>query len=417
MAVLLRFVVALAAYAAAAVFYRYGLEWTRRPGLLTVVVATVVVGWILRLSAVGLNRAADRIVYGSHAPGQQAVRGLLKRIATTVPVDEVLPRLAEAAGRTVGGPRAEVRLLLADGAHWSQVWPPDARTAACSITAGVSHGGAAVGEIEVGMDADVDGTSERRLLDELAAPAGPALSTVRLTLELRQRIAELDRINTSLRASSQRMLTAQRGEQRRLEREVKDHVMGHVAGVEAALAALRVHVQPALLAEARAGCELALEELRNIARGIFPPRLTEAGLLVSIEGWLDRARLSADVSATTDLCHLHQQPELETCLYFCSVTALDAMAAAGRTALAVHLDESESDVVLRVAGRGSRPLDGNALAAVRDRIEAFGGSFAATQPVSSANLEAIVCRAPLPLWSAQSPAEADVGARAGSGFC
>jgi hypothetical protein len=394
-AVLLRFTVALAGYTAGAVFFRYGLGWHRRPGLLTVVLATVLVAWALGLLAERLSRAADRIVYGSHAPGQQAVRGLLQRIASTVPVDEVLPRLAEAAGRTLGGPRAEVRLKLADGAQWSQVWPPGARTAVSSITAGVSHGGAAVGEIEVGMDAALDSPSERRLLDELAAPAGLALSTVRLTFELRHRIDELDRVNTSLRASSQRMLTAERGEQRRLEREVNDHVLGHVSAVETAMVALRVVVQPRSLGEAQDGCQLALGELRTIARGIFPPRLSEAGLLVSIEGWLDRARLPADVSASNGLGHLHEQVDLETCLYFCCVTALDALAAAGRTALSVHLEESATDVVVRMSGRGPRSLNHNAMAVVRDRIEAFDGVFTMTQPDSFAP-EVIVCRAPMP---------------------
>ena len=161
----------------------------------------------------------------------------------------------------MGGPRAEVRLVLADGKQWSQVWPLDARAAASSITAGVRHGGAPVGEIEVGMDADLDRPSERRLLDELAAPAGLALSTVRLTFDLRQRIDDLDRTNASLRASSRRMLTAQRGEQRRLEREVNDHIMGHVADVETAIAALRVAVQPRALSEAQDSCELALERI------------------------------------------------------------------------------------------------------------------------------------------------------------
>lgn len=394
-AVLLRLAAATAGFAAGAVCYRDGLGWTGRPGLLAVVVATVFVAWALRLSAEGLDRAADRIVYGSGAPGQQAVRGLLQRIASTVPVDEVLPRLAEAAGRTVGGPRAEVRLVLADGKQWSQVWPLDARAAVSSITAGVRHGGAPVGEIEVGMDADLDRPSERRLLDELAAPAGLALSTVRLTFDLRQRIDDLERTNASLRASSRRMLTAQRGEQRRLEREVTDRILGHVADVETAIAALRVAVQPRALREAQDSCELALGELRSIARGIFPPRLSDAGLLVSIEGWLDRARLRADVSASAGLARLHEQVDLETCLYFCCVTALDALAAAGRTALSVHLDGSDTDVVLRISGNGPRPLDDDALAVVRDRIEAFDGAFATEPPDSSASPEVIICRAPM----------------------
>ena len=378
---LLRFAVALACYSAGAIGYRHGLGWTGQPGIGEVVLTTAVVALVLWVVDEPLGRLADRLAFGAGASGQRVVRGLLHRMASTLPVDEVVPRLAEAAGRTVGGSRAEVRVMLADGQHWSQVWPPAAAPAGSSVTVDVRHGGDSVGEIEVDGSA---GPTERRLLDELAAPAGLALSTVRLTVELRQRIAELDRLNAALRASRERMLTARQDEQRRLEREVDDHVMRHVDVVSRALAGS----DGPLLSEAAAHCEQALDELRVIARGIFPPRLSDAGLIVSLEGWLERAKLHADLEAGSDLARLHGQADLEACLYFCAVTALDALALGGRTGLSVRVHESDTELVLRVAGHGDGRVNPDAVAAVRDRIEAFDGTLETLGNV-------IICRAPL----------------------
>jgi hypothetical protein len=68
-AVLLRFAVAVAGFSAAAACYRYGLGWTRRPDLLSVVVATVFVAWALRLSAESAGRARVAATHRQHRCG------------------------------------------------------------------------------------------------------------------------------------------------------------------------------------------------------------------------------------------------------------------------------------------------------------------------------------------------------------
>jgi hypothetical protein len=370
----LRLAVALITYSLGAIVYRYLLHWNGRPGLVTVVIATALVALLLHLLDGALGRVADRIVYGSGADGQRIVRGLLRRMAGTLPVDEVVPRLAEAAGRTIGGPRAEVRVSLTDGRQWSQVWPPNAPVAGSAVTAGIRHGGATIGEIEVDLDKAETGPTEQRLLAELAAPAGLALSTVRLTVELRQRVAELSAINAALRASTERMLTARRDEQHRLRHEVDEHVVRHIRLAGEQLASLN-GANPTVIGEAGESCERALDELRVIARGIYPPRLAEAGLLVSIDGWLQKTRLHADMAAGTDLDVVRRNPELEACLYFCAVTALDTLASAGGRHLSVAVDESAAGVRLQATAQDIGTVNGGAVAAMRDRIEAFDGSL------------------------------------------
>jgi hypothetical protein len=339
-----------------------------------------------------LGRLADRLVYGAGADGQRVVRGLLRRMASTLPVDEVVPRLAEVAGRTVGGPRAEVRVTLTDGQQWSQVWPPDTPLTGSPITAGVRHAGMPVGEIEVDVDKGAAGATEQRLLGELAAPAGLALSTVRLTVELRQRIRDLERINAELRASSERLLTARRDEQRRLRHELDEHVVRHIQSASQQLATA-VGSDAQRLVAAAAHCERALEELRIIARGIYPPRLAEAGLLVAIEGWLERTRLPVELPRAVGLDRSHREPHLEACLYFCAVTAIDALTSSGATGTSLRVDEAATEVRLEVSGAGARQINREASAAMRDRIEAFEGSLRIDR--SDAGDLVMIFRAPL----------------------
>ena len=367
----LRLGFALVVYTLAAVAYRAAS--TGRPGLLAVVLATIVVAVLLHLAEDPLAKVADRMAYGKRAESQRVVRGLLRRMASALPVDEVVPRLAQAAGRTVGGPRAAVTVSLADGREWTQVWPPDGAAGESAITAGVPHHGVPIGAIKVDLPAAETGPAERRLLDELAAPAGLALSTVRLTLELRQRIAQLERANAALIASRDRLRTARQDEQRRLRADVDRHVLRHLVAAQRALDASTID-----RGEAAARCEQALDELRLIARGIYPSRLGEAGLLVSLDGWLERARAHVDIAARTPLTMLRTNPELEACMYFCAVTALDALATAGASRLVAEVSETEADVRLRVSGDGAPELSRETLTALRDRIEAFDGALKMT---------------------------------------
>ena len=374
--IVLRLGCALIAYVLFAVIYRFGLGLRGTPSVFAVLVATAAVAILLHIADGPMGRFADRLAYGSEAESQRRVRGLLRRMANTLPVDEVVPRLAQTATRTVGGPRAAVTLTLADGQEWTQVWPPDRGTGASVVSAGVHHQGVAIGAIEVELpDSDV-GPKQRRLLGELVAPAGLALSTVRLTVDLRRRIAELERANAALSASRDRLRTARDDERRRLRTEVGHHVLRHLTSAEQALAA--VPAPPDARGAAAGQCEQALVELRLIARGIYPSRLGVAGLLVSLDGWLERAPTHADITSDGELRELHANPELEACIYFCAVTALDSLATAGASALVAVITEHDTVVALDVSGVGGAGPARDALTALQDRIEAFDGELKAS---------------------------------------
>ena len=372
-----RLVIAFAVYAAAELLSTRVLG-TAMP-LWIVLLATAAVATLFWLIRRPLRRLVDQLVLGDQADGYAEGRILLRRMATTLAVDEIVPALAEAAGRTMNAPRAEVRLLLSDGDPWSQVWPDRAPLDGSPVTVDVRHAGAPVGQIEVDVDDAGESYRDRRLLDELARPAGLALSTVRLTVELRRRAADLQDATAQLGLSNQRIMDARRTEIARLRGEMEDRVLPHIDRAQAALAA-----EPTDGVEAAQGLELArtevaaaLDALRVLSRGIYPPRLADAGLAVSLEGWQQRSGVGIDLQVVGDHDALHCRTDVESCVYFSVVTALAAVPGTGRRP-AVHIEIGQDQVAAMIAsptaGRGAAPPMRRALVAVRDRVEAFDGT-------------------------------------------
>ena len=337
---------------AAAVYTVAGLIWRglsaehNRPGVVTVLAATVVVAVVLALSRRGFERSVNWLAFGKRADGYELASGFLRRLATSIELDEVLPRLAETAARTVGSRRGEVSVWLADGSSWRQTWPVDADERVADVTVPVHHAGDRVGEMAVAMEAGDLTTADRRLLDQLAGPAGLALSTVRLTHALRQQLAEIDGTATQIRASRERLIGARRSEQVLIRRQLDDHVKPHLDAAWSALGDPALgDVEPDLPA-ATVHVSQALEELRSLARGVFPAQLTDAGLLESLRGWAEQHRRRVSFSVSGDPDRLRQQADVAAALYFCSVTALASTGGEPRLAIDVGQTESTAEFPL-----------------------------------------------------------------------
>ena len=427
-----RFVVAVIIFGAAVTLSRTWFSGLDRMPVWFALVASAMVAavfWVIRKP---LQDLVDRLVLGDRADGYAAVRTLLQRMATTLPVDDVVPALAETAGRTVHSSRAEVRLNMSDGDAWSQVWPPRGQADGSGVTprtieVEVRHAGAEVGEIQVDVTEPDESDRDRRLLDDLARPAGLALSTVRLTLELRRRAAELETLTDALALSNRRIMLARESALARIDAEMQDRVMPFIDRARAAVAGGvgsagtagggdSGGADPADPATGAAGLETAgaevagaLEALRVLARGIYPPRLADAGLAVSLEGWQQRAGVAVDVRVSGDGTVLHRHQELEACVYFSLVTTLGSLSAGSERPVAV-VEIRATDVGWRVTGTAGSTGHEKALQAVRDRVDAFGG----TMRVEDAAGDRVTVRATVPLLdSAATTLTADPGAAAG----
>jgi hypothetical protein len=342
-----------------------------RPPLWSVIVATAVIATVLWMLREPVDRLADRIVYRRKASGYAQARALLDRMAAALPIDEVLPQLAETAGRVARSSRAEVRLWVEPDHQWREVWPEPQAPPGDPLLVGVQHLGTQVGEIEVDGSGGL-AAAERRQLDQLAVPAGTALATVRLTYALRRRRAALERATADVDASTRRLLGARREEQQRFRDHITARVLPHL---DAALTGIPAD-HPAESIDAVAG---ALDEVRSISRGLFPPRLAAAGLAVSLRDWRD----ATGPAARMDLQVPEEVPEdLQTCVFFCVANTLTALDAAGSVELFAEVRRDGTDLLVQVGGMLPRAAGvppapaGNLAAAVlpaADRVAAFDG--------------------------------------------
>jgi signal transduction histidine kinase len=241
----------------------------------------------------------------------------------------------------------------------------------------VRHLGDRIGELEVdNVQGPID-DHDRRLLSDLSGPAGLAMSTVRLTWSLRARIASLEAVNAQLRRSQERLIGARLTAREQLQAEIEDRVLPYLRAVAEAVAGMAASVDDARAPDGAAVAaqrlSVALDALRTIARGIFPPRLGEADLEVCLHGWVETIDVPTSLQVTGDTAALATHADTETCVYFCLVSAMQAAVAAGATAMSVEVVAESPLVSFRLAVQGVQRLREALLTGVTDRVEAFGG--------------------------------------------
>ena len=249
-------------------------------------------------------------------------------MTNTMAVDDVLPRLAEAAARSAHSDRGEVRVLLADGRQQRQIWPPGAPDAGDLATVAVRHRGATVGRLGVETADAVIPSGARRLLDELAGPAGLALTSVRLTVELRRRLDEVERLTEALEASQARLIAARRLEQQRIRAQAERRLVPHLDDLARHLACAENRAADAgpgasataaaelqeCLAAAREAATEALEALRSLSRRVFSPVLFDSGIKAALRAWADQSGVALAVQDQGDMAALHDRPVVESAL-------------------------------------------------------------------------------------------------------
>ena len=159
---------------------------------------------------------------------------------------------------------------------------------------------------------------EIKLMDDLAQQAGLVLKNVGLTSDL---LARLD----DLRASRQRLVAAQDDERRKLERNLHDGAQQHLVAIKVKLGLVEMlftrdpEKARATIIALKNDADEALETLRDLARGIYPPLLADRGLAVALQSQAGKATLPVHVDA--DGVGRYTQ-EIEAALYFCTLEAL-----------------------------------------------------------------------------------------------
>jgi signal transduction histidine kinase len=350
----------------------------------------VAAGLVMGLLFVPLRRfagkLADRIVYRKRATPYQVLTTFSGRVGETYAAEDVLPRMAEVLAGGLGAEVARVWLRLGRELVAEASWPDGPPPSPLPLGGDalpeiqgeeafeVRHQGELLGALSVRMPAsDPMNGSKERLAEDLASQAGLVLRNVRLIEDLR--------------ASRQRLVAAQDEERRKIERNIHDGAQQQLVALQVKLGLARtlagkdLDKERDLLEQLQRETQAALEDLRDLARGIYPPLLADQGLAAAVQAQARKAPIPVEVEAAS----IGRYPqEAEAAVYFCTLEALQNVAKyAGASRAWVRLAQSDGQLTFEVHddGRGFDPTTsqpGSGLTNMADRLEALGGSLVVT---------------------------------------
>jgi signal transduction histidine kinase len=400
----------LVAFAVAAVLVGGIFGRSQRAAVIAAAAIGVAVWPAIRIA----RRVADRIVYGGRATPYEVLTSFGRRMSETYATDDVVDRTAQLLATATGASSAAVWLRVGREIRPAGTWPAagplghaipmdgdDLPMLPADWAEPVRDRGELLGALAVTMPAnDPIGPGRQRLLRDLADQAGLALRNVRLIEELR--------------ASRQRLVAAQDEGRRRLERNIHD-------GVQQQLVALAVKLRLAdgmidrdttrahdAIAALQDDATAALEDLRDLARGIYPPLLADQGLRAALEAQAQKATTPVHVDGAS----IGRYPrDIESTVYFCALEAMNNIAKyAEATAASVRLEQTDGILrfTVRDDGRGFDPraaLGGTGLQGMTDRLEAVGGSLLVESAIGSGTT--VIGTVPIEAGQAEAASQAD----------
>jgi signal transduction histidine kinase len=367
-----------------------------------------------------LLQSATRFVYGTRQAPDEALRTFGSRLTRAVSMEELLLQLAESLRKTmsltsaevytgtgevlemaVSVPDAAARSIVltarerpvitragVSGNAWASVWLPsllDGRINAQLRVAPISHAGELLGLIVVERPSSADAFSEDedRVLSELAREVGLAFHNVQLDTALQTTLDELQRQAVELRESRARIVASGDAERRRVERNLHD-------GAQQRLVALAVNLRLArdvLGDDPSGGVEMldqlvvevqeTIQELRELAHGIYPPLLVDGGIVQALRAAANRSPLAVDLVADG----VGRYPsEVEAAVYFCCLEAFqNAAKHAPMANVELRLWEESGGLLFSVTDDGpgfdvDHARGGHGFTNMADRLGAIGGS-------------------------------------------
>ncbi|HEX6400472.1 MAG TPA: sensor histidine kinase [Actinomycetota bacterium] len=361
-------------------FFVVGIDREIVPGVIVGVVLAGVVA-ALRVPA---RRIANRAVYGRRATPYEVLSEFAERMGGTYSTDDVLPRMAQLLGEATGARATRVWLRVGTVMRPEASWPRDAPLAGDVPSPGtalpdlgddrafdVRHQGELLGALTITEAPDEPITEAKaKLARDMAAQAGLVLRNVRLIEDLRD--------------SRRRIVSAQDERAKRLERDIHDGAQQQLVAlaVKLRLADGLVERDPpkarALLAELQTQAGETLEDLRDLARGIYPPLLADKGLAPALESQARRSPLPVVIEPDGVGRY---GPDVESAVYFCCLEALNNAAKYAEASTAeIRLTHTGGELRFEVLddGRGfdvGRTGYGTGLQGMADRLDAIDGTL------------------------------------------
>jgi signal transduction histidine kinase len=361
-------------------------------GPLLSVAAAVAIALLFQPLRRQAQRLANRLVYGDRATPYQVLSEFAEHMAGTLGLDEALDRMVSVLAAGTGATRVEVFTRVGFALQPTATWPPGSAAPepvalgdgddlpwfeGATRTIAVSQGDELLGALVLEKPRNEPlSATEDKLLRDLASQAGLVLRNVRLTGELRATIGEL-------RASRRRLVEAQDMERRKIERNLHDGAQQQLVALKVQAGLMgRLAADPerttALVEQIQEGLQAAIDDLRDLARGIYPPLLADRGLAAALEAQARKAAVTTAVRSDG----LGRYPQdVESAVYFCVLEAMQNVAkyAEARSAV-IRLAEEGGSLVFEVEddGRGFDSATtgyGTGLQGMADRLDAIGGTL------------------------------------------
>jgi signal transduction histidine kinase len=363
-----------------------------KPNLALSILATAIVAIGFQPVRERMQKLANRLVYGKRATPYEVLSEFSGRVAETYAADEVLPRMARVLQEGTGAESATVWLRATDELRPAATFPngvgmqlavpmcngtlPALEEATRAVE--VRHQGELLGALSVTKRRGEGLTPiEQKLVDDLAHQAGLVLKNVGLSADLQGRLDEL-------RASRQRLVSAQDVERRRLERNLHDGAQQHLVALKVKLGLVELLLArdpekaAATLEQLKGDADEALETLRDLARGIYPPLLADKGLVVALESQARKATVPVRVESSRVARYAQ---DVEATVYFCVLEALQNVqkyAGASQVVVRLRAGTDPATLTFEVEDDGTgfeaaTARKGAGLTNMNDRVDALGG--------------------------------------------
>ena len=346
-----------------------------------------------------MQRWADRLVYGERATPHEVLSQLTSQLAEST-VGSGVDDLARLLAQGTGAERAIVWLKVDDVLRPDGVFSRRARESTTEVPSDglvddeltasrpVTHRGEMYGAVSITKAPDDPITpDDRELLSDVAAGAGLVLRNISLNRELELRAEEV-------RASRRRLISAQDSERHRLERDLHDGAQQQVVALKVKLGIAKTIAQReeadeivtrvAALADET---QRAVDALRAVAHGIYPPLLEAEGL----ESALRAVERTAHIPLAVDADGLDRYPRpIEETVYFSVLETAERARMSGATGMTVRLTGLDDELVMEVDVQPASDLD---VTVVFDRVDAAGGTLSVDR---SDDATALTARFPAP---------------------
>ena len=342
------------------------------------IVATGVVALVFEPMRSRMQRWANRLVYGQRSTPYEVLSQLTAQLSETRRGGADIAKLV---AEGTGAEQAVVWLQQGDALEPDGTWPAhimsdelvrpaDLVDDEFTIVEEVRHRDQPLGALSVIKPRNDPVTpGDRELVSDVAAGAGLLLRNIALHRQLEERARQV-------RQSRLRLVAAQDKERHRLERDLHD-------GAQQQVVALKVKLGLAKTLASRAGADdvatlvagladdtqNAIDALRTIAHGIYPPLLEAEGLDVALRA-VERTATQPLAIETEGLTRYERH--VEETVYFCVIEGIERAHMAGASSIHVNLTNGTDEVVVDIDHDGN--ITEADLTALTDRIDAHGGT-------------------------------------------